>query len=122
MLADMIGRWEFAAILVVIFVLFGAPRLPKISRGMRKGFAEFVKAFEHASQDAGKSIGGILWKPAAQALTPDNQTAELYDPAVFHRGGRAGRSFRRGRVRRWRRLWRLMWRSVVKRLTAIQTK
>ena len=33
--------------------------------------------------EAGRSIGGIYGKPAAQALTPDNQVAELYDPAAF---------------------------------------
>ena len=32
----------------------------------------------------GKSLGEIHGKAAADALTPDNQIAELYDPAVFN--------------------------------------
>jgi len=28
-------------------------------------------------------VGRIFGKPAADALTPDNQVAELYDPAVL---------------------------------------
>ena len=35
------------------------------------------------ASDAGRSVGGIYGKAAAQALTPDNQVAELYDPAVL---------------------------------------
>jgi len=38
---------------------------------------------DQAGFDAGQNTGGTYGSPAAEALTPDNQTAELYDPAVF---------------------------------------
>ena len=68
-----------------------------------RGFAEFFGSVDRASHDAGKSFGGIYGKPAAQALTPANQVAELYDPAAFRRRSRTGRA-RRSPKRRW---WRL---------------
>jgi hypothetical protein len=60
---------------------------------------------DRPAHDAGKSAGGIFGKPAAEALTPDNQTAELYDPAVF----------RRGRRKRWfRQLLRDLWCNILR--------
>jgi hypothetical protein len=35
------------------------------------------------TSDAGRGLGGIYGKGPAQAITPDNQVAELYDPAVL---------------------------------------
>jgi len=92
-LATFFGGWELVLILAVLLILVGAKKLPDIMRGMRNGLSEFRKAVDHEAHDAGKSAGGIFGKPAAEALTPDNQTAELYDPAVFRRGRRK-RSFR----------------------------
>ncbi|MEW6306261.1 MAG: twin-arginine translocase TatA/TatE family subunit [Verrucomicrobiota bacterium] len=109
-----VGGWEALALLAVILVILGASRLSQLGRGLREGISEFSKALDRQSFDAGKSLGGILGKPAAQALTPDNQIAELYDPAVFHREQRANR--RRMRFRRWRRLWRRKWHAVLRRL------
>jgi hypothetical protein len=53
---------------------------------------------ESASFDAGESLGGIFGKPAAEALTPDNQTAELYDPAAFHDENGVGKPWRECRA------------------------
>ena len=111
-LADILGGWEVVLILAVALILFATKHLPKFSRGLREGLSEFRKQSDQAAHDAGESLGGIYGKPAAEALTPDNQTAELYDPAVFHREERTNHSTKRIRVRRWLRFWRLIWRSV----------
>lgn len=107
LLSTLLGSWEVILILSLVLMLFGAKKLPEIMRGMGTGLSEFRKALDQEAQDAGKSAGGIFGKPAAEALTPDNQTGELYDPAVFHRYGRG----------RWvRSLLRELWRSVLKLL------
>jgi len=48
---------------------------------------------DQAGIDAGRNAGGIYGSTAAEALTPDNQTAELYDPAVFKEENGFRRSF-----------------------------
>ncbi len=79
-------------------ILFGAKKLPDLIRGLRQGISDFCKAckdvrdeLDQGAFDAGKSLGGIHGKPTAEALTSDNQTAELYDPAVFRNRERVDR-------------------------------
>ena len=103
--------WEIVLILTVILVLFATRRLPKIARELGEGFRSST---DQAAHDAGESLGGIYGEPAAEALTPDNQTAELYDPTVFHRDERPGRAPKR--IRWCLRLWRSLWDSVLKRV------
>src|SRR5512141_861375 len=103
-----LGGGEVILILALLVVMLGVKKLPDIMRGIGTGMSEFRKAIDEQAQDAGKSAGGIFGKPAAEALTPDNQTGELYDPAVF-RG-----DDRKGRLRQW---LRYLWRSILKWLT-----
>ena len=123
MLADIMGGWEIVVILAVILILSGAGKIPAIMRGLGKGAAEFwrrsgfvAKELDHAAHDAGESLGGIYGKPAAEALTTDNQTAEFYDPAVLHKPVRTRRCPKRMRFRGWGRWWRRIWDFVSKRL------
>jgi hypothetical protein len=91
-----LGGGEVVLIITLVLILFGAKNLPDISRR----FGVNRKAHE-----AGESLGGIFGKPAAQALRPDNRTAELYDPGVFRK-----QSAKRNRiVRRFLQLLRLHW-------------
>jgi sec-independent protein translocase protein TatA len=85
-----LGGGEVILVLALIVILLGAKKLPEIARGLGEGFFEFrkhlgslSKELDQEAVDAGESLGGIYGKSAAQALTPDNQTAELYNPAVF---------------------------------------
>src|SRR5262245_51690765 len=89
-----LGGSEVFWVLTALFILFEAKSFPDIMRGLGNGMSKFRKALDQQAEDAGKSTGGVFGKPAAEALTPDNQTAELYDPAVFHRH-RGKRSIRR---------------------------
>ena len=89
-------------------------------RGLRFGVSEFLKAtgevrdeFDQRAGDAGRSLGGIYGKPAAEALTTDNRTVEFRDPKVL-RGwekteGNGKRRVKRpwGRFRRALNWWRL---------------
>jgi len=90
-LAAIFSGWEIILILAVVLILSGAKKFPDIARGLGEGFSQFLKDvgdlpndLDQEAHDAGESLGGISGKPAFQTLTPDNQTAELYDPAVFH--------------------------------------
>ena len=47
----MIGQLELIIILVVVFLLFGAKRLPDIARGIGKGIREFRRALEGRDAD-----------------------------------------------------------------------
>jgi Sec-independent protein translocase protein TatA len=84
--------WDGMLIVAVIVVLYGAKKLPPLFRGFRQGLTEFGKAtrdlVDGEAAEAGKSLGGIYGKPAAQALTPGNEVAELYDRPVAHKNGR----------------------------------
>ena len=117
--ANILGGWEIVLILAVILLLFGARKLPEIARGLGEGFSQFRKHvgelpndLDREAHDAGESLGGISGKPAFQTLTPDNQTAELYDPAVFHNP----RATKWMSFRGWVLLRRLIWRLLSKRL------
>src|SRR3989442_10879042 len=123
MFALFFGGGEMVLILAVILILFGAKKLPEITRGLGEGVSQFRKSLGEVSKeldqeahDVGESLGGIYGRPAAQALTPDNQTAELYDPAVFHNQERTSLERKRMGLRRWSQLWRFIWRCGFKRL------
>jgi TatA/E family protein of Tat protein translocase len=99
-----LGGGEIILGLALVVILFGANKLPDLARGLGKGIWLFRDAVDDAASEAGRSVGGIYGKPAAQALTPDNTVAELYRPRVFENG--SGRRKRRTRLlRRLLKLW-----------------
>jgi sec-independent protein translocase protein TatA len=86
-----LGGGAIILILLLVLILFGSRKLPELGRGLRRGIFEFREATEQVTKEvtdaideeaseAGRSVGGIYGKAAAQALTPDNQVAELYNP------------------------------------------
>ena len=78
-----LSRWQMLFIPAALLILLGARRLPRIARGFREALSHFRKALDEEAYGAGRSLGGIHGKPAAEALTPDNQTAELTSPPFF---------------------------------------
>jgi len=118
MLAFLLGGAEMVLTLAVILILIGAKWLPGISKGLGDGLFHFRNESDRLAEDAGESLGGIYGKPAAEALTPENQTAELYAPADLRdaSGSEPGRD--KGRFRAWKRFWRLVWRYLFKRSKA----
>ena len=81
---------EIVLILALVLVLFGARWLHGLGPGWRHGLSEFRKAtgqvrdeLDKAASQAGRSAGAIYGKPAAEALTPDNRVAELYNPSAL---------------------------------------
>src|SRR5882762_8920241 len=101
MLATFYSGWEVVLILAVMLILFGAKRLPEIAKGLGSGFSRFRKEVDSQAHDAGESLGGIYGPPAAEALTSDNQTAELYDPAAFQDADANSRGKKKSWFRRW---------------------
>jgi hypothetical protein len=83
------GTGELCLISVIIALLC-INRRPDIFCGLAMGLRRFrdelrrlTSGFDQGSEDAGRSLGGILGKPAAQAITADNQVAELYEPTAL---------------------------------------
>ena len=116
-----VGGWKIVLILAVVLILFAAKRLPYLGRGLRQGLLEFRREtmnlreeLDEATSDAGKSIGGIYGKPACQAITPDNQTAELYEPAVLRHQQKPG----------WtnQKFWLLCWLPIFQRIRRFLAK
>jgi Sec-independent protein translocase protein TatA len=101
---DISGR-ETILILALMLIVVGRKRLPTIERR----FGEGMRAFDDESKDAGKAVGGIYGKPAAEALTPDNQAAELYDPAVFSSKRRCSKAPKNGKAIRLVRFMSRVW-------------
>jgi Sec-independent protein translocase protein TatA len=104
----MLGGWEIVLILAMVLILAGAKKLPRIGRGLGLGLNDFLNragevraAIDQEAQDAGKALGGIYGKAAAQALTPDNQVAELYDPTLWQ--GRQGTRSKPSWFLKWKR-------------------
>jgi len=123
MVAGILNGAELAMIVGVVLTLFAGGKLPEITRRLGMGIFQFRKAtrdvwkeFDEGASDAGRSLGGIYGKPAVEALTPDNQTAELYDPAVFRNEKGTEPAAKRGRPWGWR-LWRLLVRLLFRRTT-----
>src|SRR5438309_324398 len=88
--AGFFSAWEIAFIVLVPLIVSRSRHLPGLGRGLRRGFHEFGRAtrtlrneLDEQASDAGRSLGGIYGKPAHEALSPDNETAELYDPALL---------------------------------------
>jgi sec-independent protein translocase protein TatA len=77
------GGGEIILILAIVLILLGAKRLPDLAKGIGRGLFQFRKAIDDEATEAGRSVGGIYGKPAGQALTTENQVAELYDPALL---------------------------------------
>ena len=100
-----LGEGEIIIILALVLILFGAKKLPDLAQGLGQGISKFRDAIDDEASDAGRSAGGIYGKRAVQALTPDNQVAELYNPGVFERKApRNRRSITELFLRFWRRI------------------
>ena len=115
-IASIFGGWEIVLILAVVLILFGAKRLPELARGLGQGLRQFRREamklpeeLDEGASDAGKSLGGIYGKRAYEALTPDNQTAEIYDPAISRDRQKPGWGSQNVGFLGWRRLYRRIW-------------
>lgn len=67
---------EIVFSLVLVLALFGAKCVPLFARRLGGWL-------DDEAHDAGRSVGGIHGKPAAEALTPNNQVAEFYETENF---------------------------------------
>lgn len=110
-----LGGGEIILMLALVLILFGARKLPELAKGLGQGIFTFrdatrrvTDAVDDQASEAGRSVGGIYRKAGFQALTPDNQVAELYDPAVFKNKPQPVERRRRmimGIIQIWRWIW-----------------
>ena len=52
MLAIGLGPWEIAAIVIVVFLLFGATRLPQLAKSLGQSKRAFREGLEEAEREA----------------------------------------------------------------------
>jgi TatA/E family protein of Tat protein translocase len=119
-----LGGGEIILILAGVVILIGAKKIPELARGLGQGLSSFrnaaddvVRAIDDEASEAGRSVGGVYGKHAAQALTPGNRVAELYDPAAFQKEPQS--------QRRPKSLWRFfknLWRRAIEFLAKIRTR
>ena len=119
-----LGGGELILILTGFVILIGAKKIPEFARGLGQGFSSFrsatddlVRAIDDEASEAGRSVGGVYGKPAAQALTPDNRVAELYDPAAFQKKPESRRN-----LKSLRRLVINLWRRAIRFLAKLRTR
>jgi sec-independent protein translocase protein TatA len=112
----MLGSGELVLILAILVILLGARKLPEVAKALGEGFSHFRDEMDSLAHDAGRSLGGIYGKPAAEALTPENQTAELYNPAALQEPNETGHGRMNGWIGRCIAFWRTVWRTVFKRV------
>lgn len=68
-----------ALVSMALLVILGG----KLNRNFVQVCRDSSDGFDQGAFDAGRSLGGIHGKRAAEALTPGNQTGELYDPVML---------------------------------------
>ena len=87
-----LGGGEIILLLALVWIFFQADNLPRILQ----------RLWGDDARDAGRSFGGIFGKRAAQALTPDNEVAELYSPGRFQRPPKRRTRFKNALSKLWR--------------------
>jgi sec-independent protein translocase protein TatA len=53
-----LGHWEILLIVGVLFLLFGAARIPEMMRSLGKGVTEFKKGMNDSTADGDKKLPG----------------------------------------------------------------
>ena len=93
-------------VLLALMLLSCSKRMARFTRGLGQAMGEFRKAsgevakeIDQAGFDAGRNLGGIHGKTAFEAMTTDNHSVELYNPAVFRNKGQRKKA-------RWKRFAR----------------
>jgi hypothetical protein len=108
-----LGGGEVILILALVFIWFGANNLP----GSRRPIFRVWEKADDEAHEAGRSVGGIFGKGAAQPLAPDNQVAELYDPAAFQKEPESRRP-----LKSLRSLIKNLWCWVLRFLARLRTR
>jgi len=68
-----LGAPELLVILVVVFLLFGAKKLPDLARSLGRSMGEFKKGREDGEKLANDKIAEVLKAPADQAAATEDK-------------------------------------------------
>ena len=83
-----VGTWELIIILLVVFMVFGAKRLPDVARGMGRGMREFRRAIQGITDEinlpqdtpaAGRTAADATPQPSASKDVASNDVASNDD-------------------------------------------
>jgi hypothetical protein len=101
------GTPELLAVVGAMLILFGAKNDPfGLLRHLRRGKWELPESWKNRTDQPNEEVaedgGDLIHGPAVQPITPDNQVAELYGPAVL------GKRNSSGQQPTFRRIWRYL--------------
>jgi len=68
-----ISIWQIAIILVVVLLLFGAGKIPRLMGDMAKGITAFKKGLKDADQDDEKGDAKAIESGSAEARVKDEE-------------------------------------------------
>lgn len=75
------GGWEWVLIFVIVFLLFGANKLPELARGIGKSLGEFRKAKEEFNKELSQAVEESE-KKKESAPAPEKTVAQAEPEAV----------------------------------------
>ena len=105
---DVFSGGEMLLILFCVLALIVCFRNPDFADEIGRALHQFGNAlmkrtrwFDQTGFDVGRNLGGIHGKPAAEALTTENKTGEIYDHAALRENSRIERGSRseKGKLR-----------------------
>ena len=81
-----VGVTELIIVLVVVLLLFGSTRLPRLARSLGQASREFRQGVSEADRDADRDE-----EPAGEPPARDSSGKELEEPETARRRGRASK-------------------------------
>jgi sec-independent protein translocase protein TatA len=80
-----IGIWQVVLILLIVLIIFGAGKLPKVMGDVAKGIKNFKTGLKDDDDDAAADHGKVVHTPAASApVTPAAMTPTPVVPETGH--------------------------------------
>jgi sec-independent protein translocase protein TatA len=76
----MLGGWEWIVIAAVVFMLFGASRLPQLAKSLgqsRKAFKEGLREAEEENENEQKKISSTVSAPQITQMSDEDLMAEM---------------------------------------------
>lgn len=70
-----LGGWEILIILVVVLLIFGSSRLPKIARGLGESAREVRKGFQEIKNDIEDEKGASSKASSSSQAPKDKETS-----------------------------------------------
>ena len=77
-----LGGGEIIVVLVLVFIFFGAKKLPELAKGLGQGIKEFKKATREVTEEVTNAAQDSPPSSPAKRLPPQNAQAVDVEPAA----------------------------------------